>query len=217
MLGTQFLGGSALTGAPVALTGSTLWIAASTTLADIPLTPNALTVEFLTSVPLQGPYLGAGPVAGAYLGAVDFSQPARTRGNAPDRLHCQCGESGADWSSHSLSAPDYLRDRLRPRTGAIATNNSTFFIFAGAGVNFGASSAPILYASSSQINLAVPPGTYSASSSLVQVVVNGVFSQPRQLSLTYQNPTLFLNIPQTFAAAAIRQGRSRWRSTPTAP
>jgi hypothetical protein len=60
VLGTQFFGGSSLTAAADALTGSTLWIAGSTTLPDNPLTPDALTVEFPASIPLQGPSPGAG-------------------------------------------------------------------------------------------------------------------------------------------------------------
>jgi uncharacterized protein (TIGR03437 family) len=205
VLGTQFLGGSSLTAATVALTGSTLWIAASTTLADIPLTPSALTVEFLTSIPLQGPYPGAGPVAGAYLGAVDFSQPAVPAGTP----QIDCIVNAANLAPIGPATRDQLLTifgtGLGPATGVSATNNSTFSL-AGVSVNFDASSAPILYASSNQINLAVPPMTYNASSSLVQVVVNSVFSQPRQLSLTYQNPTLFLNIPQTFAAGGSSSG-----------
>jgi uncharacterized protein (TIGR03437 family) len=205
VLGTQFLGGSALTGATVALTGSTLWIAASTTLADIPLTPNALTVEFLASVPLQGPYPGAGPVSGAYLGAVDFSQPAPPAGTPQIGCIVNAANLAPIGSATRYQLLTIFGTGLGPATGVSATNNSTFSL-AGVGVNFGASSAPILYASSTQINLAVPPMTYNASSSLVQVVVNGVFSQPRQLSLTYQNPTLFLNIPQTFAPGGNSSG-----------
>jgi len=205
VLGTQFLGGSALTGATVALTGSTLWIAASTTLADIPLTPNALTVEFLASVPLQGPYPGAGPVAGAYLGAVDFSQPAPPAGTPQIGCIVNAANLAPIGSATRYQLLTIFGTGLGPATGVSATNNSTFSL-AGVSVNFGASSAPLLYASSTQINLAVPLITYSGSSSLVQVVVNGVFSQPRQLSLTYQNPTLFLNIPQTFAAIGTTSG-----------
>jgi uncharacterized protein (TIGR03437 family) len=52
----------------------------------------------------------------------------------------------------------------------------------------------------------VPLVTYNQSSTLMQLMVNGVFSPPLQLSLTYQNPSLFLNIPQTFAASLNPQG-----------
>jgi uncharacterized protein (TIGR03437 family) len=216
VLGTQFIGGSALTGAVVALTGSTLWIAGSTTLADIPFTPDALTVEFLASIPLQGPYPGAGPVPGAYLGAVDFSEIVV---GDPERLQAPALPAGTPQIGCIVNAANLapigsatryqlltiFGTGLGPATGVSATNDSTFSL-AGVSVNFGAFSAPVLYASANQINLAVPLVTYSQSSSLVQVLVNGLFSPPRQLSLTYQNPSLFLNIPQTFAASLNPQG-----------
>jgi uncharacterized protein (TIGR03437 family) len=205
LLGTQFLGGSSLTAAAVALTGSTLWIAGSTTLADIPLTPDALTVEFLASIPLQGPYPGAGPVAGAYLGAVDFSQPAPPAGTPQIGCIVNAANLAPIGPATRYQLLTIFGTGLGPATGVRANNNSTFSL-AGVSVNFGAFSAPLLYASSTQINLAVPLITYSQSSSLVQVMVNGVFSPPLQLSLTYQNPSLFLNIPQTFAASLNPQG-----------
>jgi uncharacterized protein (TIGR03437 family) len=62
---------------------------------------------------------------------------------------------------------------LGPVTGASATGDSTCSL-AGVSVNFGAFSAPLLYVSSSQINVAVPPITYSGSSSLMQVMVDVV-------------------------------------------
>jgi uncharacterized protein (TIGR03437 family) len=201
VLGTQFIGGSALTGAAVALTGSTLWIAGSTTLPDIPLTPGALTVEFLSSIPLQGPYPGAGPVPGAYLGAVDFSQPAPAAGTPQIGCIVNAANLAPIGPATRYQLLTIFGTGLGPATGVSATDDSTFSL-AGVSVDFGAFSAPILYASANQINLAVPLVTYSQSSSLVQVLVNGVFSPPRQLSLTYQNPTLFLNIPLTLAASA---------------
>ena len=200
LLGTQFIGGSALTGAVVALTGSTLWLAGSTTLPDIPFTPDALTVEFLSSIPLQGPYPGAGPVPGAYLGAVDFSQPAVPVGTPQIGCIVNAANLAPIGPATRYQLLTIFGTGLGPATGVSATNDSTFSL-AGVSVNFGAFSAPILYASANQINLAVPLVTYSQSSSLVQVLVNGVFGAPRQLSLTYQNPTLFLNIPQTLAAS----------------
>jgi uncharacterized protein (TIGR03437 family) len=205
VLGTQFIGGSSLTAAAVALSGSTLWIAGSTTLPDIPLTPGALTVEFLASIPLQGPYPGAGPVGGAYLGAVDFSQPAPPAGTPQIGCIVNAANLAPVGSATRYQLLTIFGTGLGPATGVSATNNSTFSL-AGVSVNFGAFSAPILYASSNQINLAVPLITYNGSSSLVQVMANGMFSPPRQLSLTYQNPTLFLNIPQTFPASGNSPG-----------
>jgi uncharacterized protein (TIGR03437 family) len=204
VLGTQFIGGSSLTAAAVALSGSTLWIAGSTTLPDIPLTPDALTVEFLTSIPLQGPYPGAGPVAGAYLGAADFSQPAVPRGTPQIGCIVNAANLAPIGSATRYQLLTIFGTGLGPATG-VGAGDLTYSL-AGVSVNFGAFSAPLLYASSTQINLAVPLVTYNESSTPMQVMVNGVTSPPQQLFLTYQNPSLFLNIPQTFAASGNSQG-----------
>jgi uncharacterized protein (TIGR03437 family) len=76
------------------------------------------------------------------------------------------------------------------------------YALGGVIVSFGSSfAAPILYASSTQINLAVPLVTYDQSSAIMQVSVNGVNAAPRQFSLTYRNPSLFLNIPETVSSS----------------
>jgi hypothetical protein len=51
--------------------------------------------------------------------------------------------------------------------------------------------APILYASSTQINLAVPQLSFSAAFAAMQVTVNGVSSPPAELPLEIANPSLF--------------------------
>ena len=76
VLGSQFIGGSNLTISAEALSGSTIWLAGATSLADFPFTPNALTPSNIDSIPL-----GTGPGAGASLGSVDFSQPAPPAGS----------------------------------------------------------------------------------------------------------------------------------------
>jgi len=198
VLGTQFIGGSTLTAAAVALSGSTLWIAGATTLADFPFTPNVLTVEFLASIPLTGPYVGAGPVGGAYLGAVDFSQPAPPAGTPQIGCVVNSANLAPIGSATRYQLLTIFGTGLGPATGAGSGNSPV--TLGGAVVNFGAFPAPLLYVSSTQINLAVPLITYNQASTLMQVTVNGLFSALRQLSLTYQTPTLFLNIPQTFSA-----------------
>jgi len=203
LLGTQFIGGSTLTPAAVALTGSTLWIAGATTLADFPFTPNALTVEFLASVPLTGPYVGAGPVAGSYLGAVDFSQPAPPAGTPQIGCVLNAANLAPIGPATRYQLLAIFGTGLGPATGVTA--GELTYMLGSVTVGFtdsnGVFTAPILYASSTQINLAVPSVTYTDSSAVMHVTFNGVNSAQRQLALTYQNPSLFLNIPQTFSAS----------------
>ena len=199
LLGAQFIGGSNLTATAVALSGSTLWMAGATTLADFPFTPNTLTVEFLTSIPLTGPYPGSGPVPGAYLGAVDFSQPAPPAGAPQIACIVNAANLAAIAAATRYQLLTIFGSGLGPATGVGASGLTQ--TLDGVSVTFGAFPAPILYASSTQINLAVPLVTYPQSSAVVQALVNGVGTPARQLALTYQNPTLFLNMPLTMAGA----------------
>jgi uncharacterized protein (TIGR03437 family) len=200
VLSTQFIGGSTLTASAVALSGSTLWIAGATTPADFPFTPGALSVEFLSSIPLTGPCVGAGPVGGAYLGAVDFSQSAPPAGTP--QLSCVVNSANLApiGSATRYQLLTIFGTGLGPATGVTAGELS--YALGGVIVSFGSSfAAPILYASSTQINLAVPLVTYDQSSAIMQVSVNGVNAAPRQFSLTYRNPSLFLNIPETVSSS----------------
>jgi len=188
ILGTQFIGGSTLTASGVALSGSVLWMAGATSLADFPFTPNALTLA----------NFGPGPLAGAYVGAVDFSQPQPAAGtpqigcivDAADNL----ADAGPAVRNQLLTI---LGTGLGPATGVAATDNSTTTL-GGVNVNFGSVAAPLLYASSTQINLAVPLVPFSQSFSAMQLTFNGVPAAARQLPLTYENGSLFLNTAETF-------------------
>jgi len=178
--GTQFIGGSGLTTSGVALTGSTLWIAGATSLPDFPFTPNALT-SIVTFAPA--------PLPGAYLGAVDFSQPQPPAGTP----QISCIVDAADLAPAGPVARYQLLTifgtGLGPATGVGAPGGSTSQL-AGVNVNFGITSALLLYVSSTQINLAVPLVS-SQTVTPMQVEVNGLLSAPLALPLTYANPSLF--------------------------
>jgi hypothetical protein len=85
---------------------------------------------------------------------------------------------------------------LGPAAGAAASDNSTEML-GGASVQFDSLSAPLLYVSSTQINLAVPLAEASLSFSTLQVRVDGASSDARRIPLTYSaNPSLFLSAVQ---------------------
>ena len=187
VLGSQFIGGSSLSTAAIALTGSNLWIAGATVRADFPFTANALTPSTLQP----------GTPGGAYLGAVDFSQPAPAVG-APQ---IGCIVDSAALAPAGLAASNQLLTilgtGLGPVTGVAASDNATFTL-GGVSVNFGGVSAPILYASATQINFAVPLLDSSQTSAAMQLTVNGLPAPTRQFPLIPTNPSLFLDTAQTY-------------------
>jgi len=193
VLGTQFIGGSALTVSSAALFGSTLWIAGATSLPNFPFTPNALTPA----------NLGPAPVAGAYLGAVNFSQPQPPAGTP----QIGCIVDAADFAPAGPVVLEQILTIYGTGLGP-ATANSV-----PVGVSFSAGSAaplsaPLLYVSPTQINFAVPLVPYGQSSSVMQLTVNGVSSAPLEFPLTYANPSLYLTTvsPQPIAVALNSDG-----------
>jgi uncharacterized protein (TIGR03437 family) len=187
VLGSQFIGGSALAISGVALSGSTLWIAAATNLRDFPFSTNAIT----------SPTLGPRSQPGAYLGAVDFSQPQPPAG-LPE---IGCIVDAAKLAPAGPVVPYQLLTifgtELGPATGVTANNYSTTAL-GGVSVSFGSLPAPLLYVSSNQINLAVPLVTEGPlAATTMQVTVNGKSSPPRQFVVTPADPTLFLANPPT--------------------
>jgi uncharacterized protein (TIGR03437 family) len=195
VLGSQFIGGSTLTTSAVALSGSTLWLAGATNLPDFLFTPNALTL----------PNFGPLPLAGAYLGAVDFSQPQPPAGTPQIGCIVDAADLAAAGPVARYQLLTIFGTGLGPATGVSATDNSTTTL-AGVSVGFGSDSAPLLYASSTQINFAVPLVPYNQSSTVMRLTVNGVTAPLRQLPLTYANPSLFLNISQTFPSSGNSPG-----------
>jgi uncharacterized protein (TIGR03437 family) len=205
VLGSQFIGGTTLAIAGVALSGSTLWIAGATNLPNFPFSPNALTSS----------KLGPNPLPGAYLGAVDFSAPAFRTTVAPQ---IGCIVDAANLAPAGPVVPYQLLTifgtGLGPAAGAVATDNATTML-GGVSVTFGSLVAPLLYVSSNQINLAVPLVPEGPSGTVMQVTVNGVSSPPLQFPVTSANPSLFVNIPaglqttsQEFIAVALNANGS---------
>jgi uncharacterized protein (TIGR03437 family) len=178
VLGTQFIGGSALTLSGVALSGSTLWIAGATSQPDFLFTPNALTPA----------NLGPPPVAGSYLGAVNFSQPQPPAGTP----QIGCILDAADFAPAGPVVRNQILTIFGTGLGPVTANGVP------AGINFGvASSVPVsaalLYVSPTQINFAVPLVPFAESSTVMQLTVNGESSVPVELPLTYANPSLYLS------------------------
>ena len=181
VLGTQFLGGSSLGIAAVALSGTTLWIAGSTDSANFPFSPNALIGTDLTPLPLPG----------AYLGAVGFSDSQPPAGTPQIGCIVDAGELEPAGPIVPYQLLTIFGSGLGPATPASAANNSTTTL-GGVSVNFGSLQAPVLYVSPNQINLAVPQVSVNgASGAMMQVTVNGVPSAQLQFPTTAANPTIF--------------------------
>lgn len=188
VLSTVLVDGSNVAASGIAYAGGTnVWLAASTSQADTPITPGALTPSSL----------GPGPLAGAYLGQASFSLPAT---NAPQ---IACVTDNGNGARVGVAAPSQLLSLfgtgLGPATGVAAADYSTTSL-AGVTVTMGGEPARLLYVSSSQINVAVPfdalypTGTGLQSFAELKVIVDGVSASPRELPLTASNPSLFANL-----------------------
>jgi uncharacterized protein (TIGR03437 family) len=211
VLGSQFLGGSTLTISGVALSGSTLWIAGATNLANFPFTPNALV----------SPNIGPNLLPGAYLGAVDFSASQPAAGTP----QIGCIVDAADLEATGPIVPYQLLtifgSGLGPATPVSAANYSTTKL-GGVSVSFGSLAAPLLYVSSNQINLAVPLVSEQSAAAMT-VTVNGASSPSLQFPVTGANPSLFV-VPGSYQSAsaesfalALNADGSRNSSTNPAP
>jgi uncharacterized protein (TIGR03437 family) len=147
------------------------------------------------------------PATGAYFGAADFSQPAPPAGTP----QIACIVDSADSAPVGLAARYQLLTiygtGLGLATGVGATDLT--YSLGGDAVSFiarGNYSAPLLYASSTQINLAVPLVATTESSAALQVAVNGVVSPMRSVPFYYANPSLFLDSAETYPASGISPG-----------
>ena len=182
LLGTQLIGGDALTISGVALSGPVLWVAGATTSSDLPYTPDALTV----------PVAGNTYIPGAYLGAVDFSQPQPLAGTPQISCVLDGGNLGAVGPAAYYQLLTIVGSGLGPVTGAVATDNTTTKL-AGVEVDFGGTPAPLLYVSANQINFAVPALASLTTISPIQVTVAGAGSAIRAIPITDVDPSLLLN------------------------
>jgi len=174
-----------ISGSRVALSGTALagnglfWFMGPSAQPDVPFTANALFPLGMTP----------GPADGAYLGAIDFSQTSTT---APA---LSCVLDAADQAPIGLVAPNQLLAllgaNLGPPVGVQAPDGGGATSLGGVSVTFDGTPAQLLFASESQINLAVPFGVGSQHSTVMQVTVNGVPSPPRLFPVTTSNPALF--------------------------
>ncbi len=192
-LSTVLVDASNLTAIGVALAGSAVWLAGIADQADVPITPGAL-----APLPLK-----AGLFPGAYLGQADFSLTSAT--GAPS---IACVLDAANTARAGPVAINQLLtligQNLGPDPGVAATNSTTTDL-GGVSVAFDGNQAPILYASSSQINVAVPFAAGGQNSTVMQVTVNGVSAPPRELPLVPMVPSLFANLT-TVAESCAGQG-----------
>jgi uncharacterized protein (TIGR03437 family) len=182
LLGSQFIGGSSLTIAAVALSGSTLWLGGATNLPDFLVTPNAITQSSFTPAPLPG----------AYLGAVSFAQAQPPAGTP----QIGCILDAATLASAGPVAPYQLLTIFGTGLGPAASTGS---VSVSSGPYPG---PPVLYDSSTQMNFAVPAVPFGQGSAPLQVIVNGVTASPLALAMTYANPHLFLNLAATYSSTA---------------
>ncbi len=139
------------------------WVTGATQFADVPFTPEALSPAGLVT----------GSLPGAFLSAVDFSQPA---GSAPQ---IACLLDGGNLTHAGPVAANQLLTIMGANLGP------------GTSVTFDGNPAQVLYASSSQINVAVPTSVARQKTTVMQVFANGATSEPRQIPVVATNPELF--------------------------
>jgi uncharacterized protein (TIGR03437 family) len=137
---------------------------------------------------------GGGP--GAYLGAVDFSQPQAPAGTPKIACILDSATLGVPGPVARYQLLTILGTGLGPTSGVASTGDSTTSL-GGVNVSFSSvdptssGAAPLLYASVTQINFAVPLISSFVSSATMQLTVNGVAAAPLQFPLTSGNPNLF--------------------------
>ncbi|MEO5923102.1 MAG: SBBP repeat-containing protein [Bryobacteraceae bacterium] len=190
--GSQFIGGSTLSFTGTALSGSALWLVGTTSLPDFPFTENTLTP---TSFP-------PGPTSGAYLGATVFNLPDLPR-IAPQ---IACVLDAADLSPAGPVVRNGLvtvfGTNLGLPLGVSGTNESPTNL-GGTAVTVAGRPAPLLYASPTQVNFAVPEVSLSQPTAPLRLTLAGSEGTKLSLPLAFSNPKLFLDLtqtPQPFAA-----------------
>jgi uncharacterized protein (TIGR03437 family) len=184
VLDEQWINGSGPGAVGITLAGGMVWTTGATLAADVPFTPGALSPS----------NLGTGFLPGAYLAAVDFSASAA---GAPV---IACALDAANLSHLRAVAAfqviSLFGTNLGPSTGVVAPDGTDPSI-AGVTVTFDGNPAPMLYVSSSQINVVVPsPASFDDLSqpfTVMQVTVNGAIVQ-RQLPFASSNLNLFTNL-----------------------
>ena len=181
----QWIDGSAPGATGITLAGGKVWVTGPTPGPQVPISPGALT-------PLP---LGPGFLAGAYLSAVDFAAAATSTPSVG------CVLDGGNLSHVGAVAAFQLISifgaNLGPATPVQATDGSTSPV-GGVSVTFDGIPAQVLYASASQVNLAVPPPPLPSANTLksatvMQLTYNGAVVR-RQFPFTLSNMNLFADL-----------------------
>ncbi len=187
ILGTRILSGYRLVGwgSSEMLVSSTVdsqgnvYLGGIAGLPDIPLTPG---VVYDSSVTQRVAF-------GAFLERTNFGLPASPIG---------CVTDAANWTLIGPVAPGQLLTLFgngigpsNPVSGLIAGESSVPTALGGLSVTFDGQPAPILYASSTQINIQAPFEISQNPSTVMQVNYNGQVLGTRMFAVVPQNPGLF--------------------------
>lgn len=163
----QWIDGSALEAVTLVLGSGRVWVTGPAQLADVPITPGAMSPANLPR----------GILPGTYLSAVDFSQPG-----APANPRIGCVMDGGNLMHAGPVAANQLLTLFGVNLGPAAS------------VTFDGDPAELLYVSASQINLVTPASIGQKAVTVMQVSVNGATSSQRQLPVTRSNPNLFADL-----------------------
>ena len=182
----QWIDGSAPGATGITLAGGKVWMTGVTPGADVPFTPGAIAPQ------------GIGPsfVTGAYLTAADFSGGV----NSGPAIACvlDAGNLTHAGAVAGFEVLSLFGANLGPASGVMATDGPVSSL-GGVTVTFDGNPAQLLYVSSSQINLVVPPPAPPKNpgplppSTVMQITVNGTALQ-RQFPLTLSNLSLFADL-----------------------
>ena len=190
----EFIDGSVISSASVALgwQGGGIWITGSISQPDLPFTPDALFPVRLTANPPLPTGLRPGSQPGAYLASVAFSEPV------PEGPTTSCVLDAATGMHVGVVAPNQLLTlmgmKLGPAQGVTAPGGGSASI-AGVTVDFDGKPAKLLYVSSSQINVAVPPDVKGGT--IMQIKTSSsaqAVSAPRLFPVTSSNPSMFADL-----------------------
>jgi len=160
---TEYIPGSNLATTVIAVSQPDhLWVAGATGFSDVPFTPGAIFPAFLDSNAPNG----------AYLAQVDFSANA----TGPQ---VACALDAADLAPAGPVAPGQLLSLFGSG-------------LAKASVKFDGKAADVLYASDSQLNVAVP-GDLQAGSTVMTISANGADAPARMFPVALAAPALFVS------------------------
>jgi uncharacterized protein (TIGR03437 family) len=187
VLGTQILSvGNQETGDTLAQISSTvdsqgnIYVAGSTGLPDVPLTPGVVYDPAVTQRTIQG----------AFLERTSLSLP-------PSPLECVTDSANA--TLIGPVAPGQLLTLYgngigptQPVVGLMGGEADVPTLLGGVGVTFDGQPAPILYVSATQINVQVPFGVKQNPSTVMQLSYNGSVLATRMLAVAPQNPSVFV-------------------------